>query len=484
MNYLPVFMDLQDQPVVLVGAGAVAERKARLLLKAGARLYIIARSLNPRFHSWLESGQADHLAEAYSPGLLKGARLVFSATGDKVLNRQVFEEAESLGIPVNVVDDPSLCRFISPAVVDRSPVQVAISTGGSSPVLARRIRSWIEALLPQGLGRVAQAAGAVRRQVMKRVPASRRREFWENLLSDSSIQAWSTSRGGRIRQQILTKASVFARQAKQTDAKRGRVYLVGAGPGRADLLTLRALQVLGQADVVLHDRLVSDEVLDLVRRDADFIDVGKRAGGRKSRQSDIHRLMVEEAERGRNVVRLKGGDPFVFGRGGEELEHLQAHKVEYEVVPGITAALGCAAYAGIPLTHRDHAQALTLLTGHTASFVTGDANEVRPLDWASCAGPGKTAVVYMGVRQAGNLRRQMIEAGLSADLPVALVANGTLDKQKVFNGTVGELDAMAARAGSDNPGLLIIGQVAALGSTLGWFGADDLSASSTFRSAA
>jgi len=235
------------------------------------------------------------------------------------------------------------------------------------------------------------------------------------------------------------------------------------------------LQVLGQADVVLHDRLVSDEVLDLVRRDADRIDVGKRAGGRKHPQEDIHRLMVEEARKGRTVVRLKGGDSFIFGRGGEELEHLRKHQVEYEVVPGITAALGCAAYAGIPLTHRDHAQSLTFITGHTVSAAP---------DWASCAGPGKTAVVYMGVRQADGLRSQLLAAGIHASLPVALVVNGTLEQQRVLYGTVGGLVGLAASAGTEAPGLLIIGQVASLGSNLDWFDAEARPAHTELKSAA
>ena len=487
MNYFPVFMDLHDQPVVLIGAGAVAERKARLLLKAGAKLRVVARELNPAFQIWQANGSVELLAREYSSQQLRCARLVFAATADQALNRRVFEDAESLGIAVNVVDDQARCRFISPAVVDRSPVQIAISTGGASPVLARRIRSWIEAILPLGLGKVARAAGGVRELVKKNIPLSRRRDFWEQVLSDSSLQSWSTGSLHQIKRQMRQLVTQAAVENGQKTRSPGRVYLVGGGPGRADLLTLRALQVLGQADVVLHDSLVSDEVLDLVRRDADRIDVGKRAGGKRHHQDDTNKLMVELAGKGRTVVRLKGGDSFVFGRGGEELEYLRGHGVEYEVVPGITAALGCAAYAGIPLTHRDHAYALTLVTGHTAKAVSqGCSREdhIRDVDWASWAGPGKTAVIYMGVRQAPSLRARLLDAGIGADFPVALIVNGTLENQQVLHGTVDDLPALASRAGTKDPGLLIIGQVAALGSNLGWFSAVVESQSGVFKTAA
>jgi len=471
MHYFPIFMDLRGQVVVLIGAGNVAERKARLLLKAGARVHVVAREFNAQFSHWITAGRVQHVAREYQVEQLHGARLVFVATGDLQLNSRVFADAEHLSVPVNVVDDRKLCRFISPAVVDRSPIQVAISTGGSAPVLARRLRSWIEALLPLGLGQVANAAGDLRSLARERLPQSRRKQFWEKLLSDARLRSFSLqSRGGigRSMRREIEKAAV----AGQVHApQQGRVFLVGAGPGRADLLTLRALHVLGMADVILHDGLVSEEILDLARRDADRINVGKRAGKAHLAQQDIHACMLDEVNKGKNVVRLKGGDSFIFGRGGEELEYLRQHGVSYEVVPGITAALACAAYAGIPLTHRDYAQSLTFVTGHlsTGKGAAMDAN-CPVIDWAGIAGPGKTAAVYMGVRQAARIRKAMLQAGISADLPVALVLDGSLDTQLVLHGRIENMAQLAAQAGPDSAGLLIIGQVTALGRNLNWFG--------------
>jgi len=470
MDYFPIFMDLRGQIVVVVGAGTVAERKVRLLLRAGAGVQVVARELNPRFLRWQSEGKVRHRASEYRAEVLRGARLVFAATSDAGLNQRVYEDAEAARIPVNVVDDPARCRFISPAVIDRSPVQVAISTGGESPVLARRIRGWIENLLPHGLGRVAREAGALRREVHERIPPAGRRRFWEGLLTDQKIRQWSLRTPMEIRGHLRSEIDRSAGSARRHPSAEGRVYLVGAGPGRADLLTLRALHVLGQADVVLHDSLVGEEVLDQIRRDAERIDVGKRAGAHKHSQEEIHRLLAEHARRGRSVVRLKGGDPFIFGRGGEELEHLQANGIAFEVVPGITAATGCAAFAGIPLTHRDHARALTFITGHYSAGGQADPDDsAGPVNWAGVAGPGRTAVVYMGVRKAAVIRRELIRAGVGRNLPVALVVDGTRDTQSVLHGTVGNLPQLAARADPSAPGLLIIGQVAALGVNLAWF---------------
>lgn len=471
MDFFPVFINLQRQSVVLVGAGSVAERKARLLLAAGARVRVVSRELNQQFQDWLAEGKVEHLAHEYAGKLLAGARLVFAATDDTDLNAQVFADAESLGILANVVDNPALCRFISPAVIDRSPVQVAISTGASSPVLARVIRGWIERLLPLGLGRVAAVAGALRSTVKQALPQADRRRFWEQLLQEKRLRSWSLQNEEQISKQMLEVLAGYP--AVNTGSKvpaatksGGKVFLVGAGPGRADLLTLRALHVLGQADVILHDQLVTEEILDLARRDADRIDVGKRAGDHHLKQEEIHELMLREASLGRTVVRLKGGDPFVFGRGGEELQFLRHHDVAYEVVPGISAALACAAYSGIPLTHRDHAAMLTLVTGHAAA--TGQ-NEHRTVDWRSIAGADRTAAIYMGLKQAGRIRNDLLQAGIAGELPVALVANGSRDNQRVLHGTVNELHHLAARIEPGAPTLLIVGQVAALGSTLSWF---------------
>jgi len=459
MRYFPVFMDLQQQPVLVVGGGMVAERKIRLLLKAGARVRVVAGSLSENVEAWKADCKIEHASSCWNDRFLDEARLVFAATDDPELNRQVFNSAEARCIPVNVVDNQDLCRFISPAVVDRSPIQVAISSAGTAPVLARRIRGWIERLLPQNIGRVAAAAGRVRARVKKDLPEAERRYFWEQLLSDRRLLGWA----GRTTRQIGAEMISVLRQQERPLGP-GKVFLVGAGPGRPDLLTLRALEVLGRADVILHDRLVTDDILDLARRDADRIFVGKQAGNHHRTQQQIHRIMLEQARLGKTVVRLKGGDPFIFGRGGEELEALRAQEIDYEVVPGITAALGCAAYAGIPLTHRDHAKSVTFVTGHVSA-----GHESGAINWRGICGSDRTTVIYMGAGQARNIRSELLKAGISKDLPVALVLDGTRDSQRVVNGTVDELPVMARTVVKGVPALLIIGQVAALGSNLGWF---------------
>jgi uroporphyrin-III C-methyltransferase/precorrin-2 dehydrogenase/sirohydrochlorin ferrochelatase len=460
MQYFPVFLDLQGQDVLVVGGGVVAERKIRALVSAGAVVQVVARTLSEHLQSSVEGKIIRRIAWAYDETQLTGKRLVFAATDDVGLNRRIFRDAERLGVPANVVDDKAHCRFISPAVVDRSPVMIAISTSGTSPVLARRVRKWIERVLPQGLGKVAQAAGDLRNEVKKRLTPGEGRRFWEASLADENLHRWSTRPKSIIRAEMK---SVLGR--RQPSIARGMVYLVGAGPGHPDLLTLRALDVIGRADVVLYDRLVSEEILELVRRDADRIYVGKRAGHQHCRQEEIHRIMLDQAAKGRTVVRLKGGDAFIFGRGGEELEALRQADIPYEVVPGITAATGCAAYAGIPLTHRAYAQSVTFVTGQQAG--AGKANP-RTIDWASFAGEGKTAVVYMGLNKAEAIRTGLLEAGISAGLPVALVEDGSLDSQRVIEGTVGCIPALARQGRPGRPGLLVVGQVAALAGTLGW----------------
>lgn len=457
MRYFPLFMDLHEQPVLVIGAGNVAARKIRLLRKAGARIRVVARTLNATVDSWRAEGSIEWISKQYRPGQLNGVRLVYAASDDVDLNLRVHADAEASGIPVNVVDDRRHCRFITPAIVDRSPLQIAISSGGTSPVLARRIRAWIERLLPVGIGRIAEAAGRFRYQAATAMPLEQRRRFWDALLSRGRILQWS-NRSPRAIEDGIRRAL----NTPETFQTQGIVYLVGAGPGRPDLLTVRALQVLGQADVILHDKLVPVEILDLARRDADFIDVGKRAGSHHASQQQINRLMVKQSRLGKQVVRLKGGDAFVFGRGGEEMEYLQSHGIDYEVVPGVTAAIACAAYAGIPLTHRNHAQSLSFVTGHVA------AHSKAP-DWHHLAGKGRTVAVYMGVKQANRLRRQLLAAGLDGSLPVALVADGTRQWQQVLHGTINELPAMSSQLIKGAPALFIIGEVAALGKKLAWF---------------
>jgi uroporphyrin-III C-methyltransferase/precorrin-2 dehydrogenase/sirohydrochlorin ferrochelatase len=462
MRYFPLFLDLDGQDVLVVGGGAVAERKIRLLLQAGASVHVVAAVLNKTLRRWAAAGRMTHIARAFDPQLLDGKRLVFAATDDRGLNRSVFHAAEARQLPVNVVDDAAHCRFISPAVIDRGPLQIALSTGGAAPVLARLLRGRLEALLPSGMGRVAGAAQQLRSRVKRLLPQAARRAFWESVMTDANLARWPGLDTAGIRAEMYRALRAFRRgRAAASGLAPGRVFIVGAGPGNPDLLTLRALQLLGQADVILHDRLVPEAILDLARRDADRVDVGKAPGAHHRGQREIERLMVSEARAGRVVVRLKGGDPFVFGRGGEEVEALRAAGIDYEVVPGITAATACAAFAGIPLTHRDVAQSLTLVTGHLA---TGGA--AAGIDWARLAGPGRTVAVYMGVQQAAHIRGELLKVGLAPDFPAALVVDGSREGQQVLTGTIGQLPELAAAAAAGHPGLLIIGQVAALGSNL------------------
>ena len=468
MPYFPIFMNLDGRPVLVVGGGKVAARKVAALLKAGARVSLISAALGGDLEARRAGGEIEWLGTDFFPERIEGFRLAFAATDDPALNRAVFEAGEAFNVPVNAVDDREHCHFISPAVVDRDPVQVAVSTGGASPLLARAIRGWIEALLPHGLGTVATAAARLRHRIGSRLSPDDRRRRWEFLFDRARIVRWSG-------EPVETIEAAMRRELRRVEGQQmcGKVYLVGAGPGRPDLLTLRAVEVLQQADLVLHDRLVPEEILDRARRDAERVDVGKRAGEHHGVQARIHALMVEAARAGKTVVRLKGGDAFIFGRGGEELQHLKAHGIDYEVVPGITAALGCAAYAGIPLTHRDHAQQVTLATGHLQGQAYGsDAGSFPDYSKMSCTGgAGHTLVIYMGVRQALRVRQKLLEQGRAASTPAALIIDGTLDRQRVLFGTISRLPAMARQVPDGAPGLFIIGEVAALGRELSWFGA-------------
>ncbi len=464
MLYFPVFMDLREKAVLVVGGGQVAARKVRALIECGARVSVVATALGKDLTARHDRGEIDWVATAFRPRQVDGYWLVFAATDVSSVNQEVFQAGERRGVPVNVVDDLAHCRFISPAVVNREPVQVAVSTGGASPMLARAVRNWIEELLPGGLGKVAEVVGWLRRQTVRHQSLAERRRTWEFLFDRARVVRWSALSRRAIEREIR---AAFSRNKGRRRA--GKVYLVGAGPGRADLLTLRAVEILQQADLILHDRLVPDAILDRARRDAERIDVGKRAGDQQAMQERIFELMVDAARAGRTVVRLKGGDAFVFGRGGEELQHLRKHGIDYEVVPGITAALGCAAYAGIPLTHRDHAQQLSLVTGHLAGRShegAGDVGAMVSASGLSHGGQGRTLVVYMGVGRARRMRHELLGNGVPDSMPAALIVDGTMDSQSVFFGTVSTLPAMAARVAGGAPGLFVIGEVAALGTCL------------------
>ncbi|CAI1106960.1 Siroheme synthase [Serratia rubidaea] len=454
MDYLPIFCQLQHKACLLVGGGDVAERKARLLLDAGAQLTVNAPAFNAQFQRWAEQGRVTLVCGDFRAELLAEQWLVIAATDRVEVNALVYQCANQQRVFCNVVDDPKRASFIMPSIIDRSPIMVAVSSGGKAPVLARLLREKLEAALPQHLGRLAQWGGALRQRVKQRFtrPEERRR-FWERLFAHDRL-AQSLANNDNAMATSQTEA-LFASQPHTG----GEVVLVGAGPGDAGLLTLKGLQQIQQADVVVYDRLVSDEVMALVRRDAERIFVGKRAGDHCVAQAQINQILLEQAQRGKRVVRLKGGDPFIFGRGGEELETLAAGGIAFSVVPGITAASGCSAYSGIPLTHRDHAQSVRLVTGHAKA--DGD------LDWATLAAGQQTLVFYMGLSQAGEIQRQLIAHGMAADTPVALVENGTTCRQRVLEGELRQLPALAQQAAS--PSLIIVGSVVSLRSKLNWF---------------
>jgi uroporphyrin-III C-methyltransferase/precorrin-2 dehydrogenase/sirohydrochlorin ferrochelatase len=458
MRHLPVFLDLQAAPALLVGGGRVAARKLALLRSAGAKVTVVAPAACPEIVSQAGSGEIHWRARGFEAGDVAGMRIVFAATDDESVNDAVAGAARAAGIPVNVADDGARSSFILPAIVDRSPLLVAVSSGGSAPMLATAVRARIEALLDDSWSRLADFADRWRAAIRAARPAlAARRRLYEWLLEGPVAQA---VRAGREPDADRLLESALATQAPES---RGFVSLVGAGPGDPELLTLRALRALQSADVILADRLVGPAILARARREAEVVDVGKTAGGPGPSQERINRLLVHHARRGRRVVRLKGGDPLVFGRGGEEAAWLARHGVPFEIVPGITAALGCAAYAGIPLTDRRFAETLHFVTAH-------GADAADRIDWKRLAGRRQTLVVYMGVAAAGRVRERLLGARLPASTPVAVVENGTLPGQRVLLTDLAGLESAIAAEEVRSPALLIIGESAAEAAHLAWFG--------------
>jgi uroporphyrin-III C-methyltransferase / precorrin-2 dehydrogenase / sirohydrochlorin ferrochelatase len=462
VNYFPVFFDLAGQRVLVVGGGEVALRKVSLLERTGASISVVAPRIVPELMERVAAGKMSVTLREFVPEDLDGARLVIVATSRRAVNRWIAKLSESRNIPVNVVDDREASRFIVPAIIDRDPVLVAVSTGGTSPVLARRLRERLEALIPAKIGDLASWLKELRAGARRKLrDADERRRYFEAVVDGPAARRFilGDARGaGRIAQQLLTTSSTAPPAA-------GEVTLVGAGPGDPELLTLKALRALQDADVILHDRLVSGGVLDLARRDAVRICVGKAAGTLGSTQEQINALLIEHAKQGRRVVRLKGGDPFVFGRGGEELQALAAAQIAFSVVPGITAALGAAAYAGIPLTHRDHAHAVTFVTGHSPESGVPE----REPDWGALAKPATTVVFYMGLARLDRIVAQLMEHGAPGTRPAAVIAQASTAQQRVITATLDGLCQAVARAGIESPALLVVGDVAALHSSLAWF---------------
>jgi uroporphyrin-III C-methyltransferase/precorrin-2 dehydrogenase/sirohydrochlorin ferrochelatase len=462
MDYLPIFLNIKGEPCLVVGGGEVAARKVQTLLRAGGKLTVVAPELGTALAEMAQTGAVAWRNKTFTPKDIAGFRLVIAATDDSAVNTAVSKAAQARHVPVNVVDRPALCSFIFPALVDRSPVVLAVSSGGASPVLARVLKARLETLIPPAYGRLAELAERFRSRAKQalREPGARRK-FWETVLQGPVADLVLAGRENEAAEEL--ERALLAEAAQPGGARRGMVYLVGAGPGDPDLLTLRALRLMQEADVVVYDRLVSAEILDLVRRDAEKIYAGKQRSNHTLPQEEINRLLADLAKQGKRVVRLKGGDPFIFGRGGEEIETLAAEGVSFQIVPGITAASGCAAYAGIPLTHREHAQICTFLTGHLK-----DGRVIDP-DWEQWVRPNQTLVFYMGLQGLPEICAELIRHGSPPDLPAALIQQGTTRQQKVLAGTLSTLPELVLRSEVRAPTLLIIGKVVSLRDKLAWF---------------
>ena len=458
MDIFPISLKLQQQPCLIVGGGHIAYRKAVLLAKAGAVIHVIAPEIESNLLEIVESSQGQYVQAPFSPDIqLRNYRLVIAATNDKAVNIQVFEACEAEKILVNSVDDLPHCRFMVPAIIDRSPLVVSIATNGTSPVLSRQIRTQLEATIPHGMGKLADFSGQWRASVKaKIINPDERRIFWEDLYASPLKE--------HVFNDNIVEANRLIEQALlEWKAPKGEVYLVGAGPGDPELLTLKALRLMQQADVVIYDRLVSPAILELCRRDADKIYVGKARSNHSVAQEGINALLVEYAAQGKRVCRLKGGDPFIFGRGGEEIQELFAAGVAFQVVPGITAAPGCSAYAGIPLTHRDYAQSVRFLTGHL--------KEGSPeLPWKELVYENQTLVLYMGLVGLEKICAQLIAHGQRPNMPVALISKGTTPEQKVVVGTLADIASKVSEYQIQAPTLTIIGEVVSLREQLQWQG--------------
>ncbi|WP_069471149.1 siroheme synthase CysG [Candidatus Marithrix sp. Canyon 246] len=454
MNFLPIFFNIRDHKTLVVGGGATAARKAALLLRAGAKVTVVAPELKSKFDN------VEYHQDYFAPKYLQDCRLVIAATNDKNVNEQVSKLAQQQNIPVNVVDQPDLCSFIMPAIIDRSPIQIAVSTGGTSPVLARLLRTRLEAMIPSGYGKLAEFVASFRDKVKQRLDFPARRPFWEKVLQ------------GNIAEMVFSGKTNAASKALEdllanTKQEHGEVYLVGGGPGDPDLLTFKAVRLMQQADVVLYDRLVSAEVLDMVRRDAELIYVGKQPTNHPVPQEQINQLLIRLAKEGKRVLRLKGGDPFLFGRGGEEIETLMEQGIAFQVVPAVTAAIGSSAYAGIPLTHRDYAQSCIFVTGHLKD------NSID-LNWQALTQPQQTVVIYMGLNNLATICSKLIEHGMSKDKPIALIQKATTSEQRVLVGTLETLPAIVEEQNIKLSSIIIIGDVVKLHQKLAWFKPHDL----------
>ncbi len=465
MDHLPIFLDVKGKKVLVDGGNTPAARRVERALSAGAIVHVFCPNMSDEFRTLREHPRVVHHLRAPEPADFEDCVVAYGASEIGARDQRLYEMAKAAKVLVNVADVTKYCDFITPSVVDRSPLVVAISSGGNAPVIARILRARIEVMLPAAYGRLAAFVGGFRETVMAKLTTTEsRRRFWENTIEgqvgDHFLAGDETKASARLLEDL--DAAVTGAKSAQI----GEVFLVGAGPGDPDLLTFRALHIMQRADVVLFDRLVSDEIMTLVRRDAERVYVGKAPQQHAMVQEEISELMVELAQQGKRVLRLKGGDPFIFGRGGEELELLAKHKIPFQVIPGITAASGCASYAGIPLTHRDHAQSCVLITAH-------GREGILDLDWERLVRPDQTVVVYMGLGSVGILSEQFIKRGLDRTTPAAVVDNGTRTSQRVVTGDLGNIADRVVESGIKGPALIIIGSVVSLRDELKWFADSD-----------
>ncbi len=444
MDYLPLFIDLRQKPCLLVGAGDVAHRKLELLLRAGANVLVVAPQLSEAVSDLIQEHDLTVHDREFLPEDVEGAALVVAATNNPEVNQTIFDACEHRNVLINCVDEPKLSTAIFPSIIDRSPVLVAVSTGGRSPTLARVVRGWLEARLPFRLGALAEFVAQRRAEVKQKLTdVHERQRFWDRWLNSATAERV-------LRGDIEGAEQSFQNEIQTKDI--GSVALVGAGPGDPELITLKGLRLLQSADVVLYDNLANAELLEYVRRDADRIYVGKRRKFPGIRQDAVNQLMLEHARAGKFVVRLKGGDPFIFGRGGEETEFLANEGIDCFVVPGITAASGSASYAGIPLTHRDVSQSVRFVTGHRAADRTN-------LDWPELAKPQQTLVIYMGLPGLKEILERLVEHGMAPNMPALLVEKATLPEQRIVQGTVADLAERVTKAEIVGPTTIIIGEV-------------------------
>jgi len=460
MDTFPIYLRLKGAKVLLIGGGSVAERKLRLLLKTGAHIDVVAANLNDAVSAMLPDPRW-HIATEYDTALLAAPyRIIIAATDDSELNQRVAHDADQRNIPVNVVDDPDHCSFIFPSILDRSPLLISVSSGGEAPVLARQTRARLETFIPAAWGDLAQLTSRYRATVKARLPEKLRRRFWEEVCEGPIGEQMLAGRKAEAEQALVALLDAYANDHKY---EKGEVWLVGAGPGDPDLLTFRALRLMQNCDVVLYDRLVAAEIMELVRRDADRIYVGKKSAEHVVPQDEINQMLIDLAKQGKRVLRLKGGDPFIFGRGGEEIDRLAENDIPFQVVPGITSASGCSSYAGIPLTHRDYAQSCQFVTGHMKD---GELN----LAWDELARPAHTAVFYMGLQSLPEIAKQLMAHGAPADRLVALIERGTTANQRVVTGTLATIADVVQAENVQSPALTIVGDVVALRERLAWFG--------------